>query len=260
MFNIFKDTLGLQFANKTREYYVGQTKRILPPNLKIDKWVRYAKPDVLYNLVEHFKRVDIFLVQCGIPYWAICGTLLGATRHQGMIPWDDDVDVGILKSSSHLLNEQIAIQNGLLIVPCDFGVQIFNLDQKEMGPFVDVFFMHLQNGKYVYSEKFSRPEFLHHYKEQIQSWNDIFPNDSIDEYDLFPLKRVPFEHIHVYVPKNNLDIVKKQKGADVMTSMPFSSLFSPHTPLHHVLKKKIPFYLNIGLLLGSNQIEDRGGK
>lgn len=57
------------------------------------------------QLLEILKEFDAICTRHQIPYWIDSGTLIGAVRHGGFIPWDDDIDVCVLKRDQARLRE-----------------------------------------------------------------------------------------------------------------------------------------------------------
>ncbi len=46
---------------------------------------------------EMLAKIHEVCKENNIRYIVICGSLLGAIRHKGFIPWDDDVDIGLMR-------------------------------------------------------------------------------------------------------------------------------------------------------------------
>lgn len=63
------------------------------------------------------KELDRFCTQNNLRYYMACGTLIGAVRHKGFIPWDDDLDVFVPEPDFKKLSE-IYSSNDFELITC----------------------------------------------------------------------------------------------------------------------------------------------
>lgn len=60
------------------------------------------------KIFEVFQPVKKYLDMTSMPYFLLGGTLLGAVRHKGFIPWDDDIDIGLFREDYERFIQEIS--------------------------------------------------------------------------------------------------------------------------------------------------------
>jgi hypothetical protein len=181
----------------------------------------------------------IFHRLCGenqVYYIIAYGTLLGAVRHWGMIPWDDDIDL-IVKST-----DRSKIYKILEIMRDDYGFTIANhnkiskiIVQDENDYCVDLFFVMDVNGKIyrTYTHDFDNKQ--DNYKEEYlprTAGNDWW----WDEYDygvdlLETRKKFVYDDLILWGPEKADDLLKFWYGDDYLTSCKTHNLINHSVPV-----------------------------
>ncbi len=145
------------------------------------------------RLLVMAKTIKSILEKENIPYFITYGTLLGAVRHQGFIPWDDDFDFYLFDDSY------------------DSAMEVL---QKELPD--DMF---LENAE-------SEPLFFHGWgrvkdKNSIVTF-DLFPQDSVYAHkgltiDLFRTVLIPENREKLYRAKQHLEYIKRRYSHGLFT-------------------------------------------
>ena len=100
--------------------------------------------------VEILLSIDSFCKENNLRYIVGYGTLIGAVRHQGFIPWDDDIDLWMprpdydkfIDSFKNANYQLLCMEHGdyyrMYAKVCDTRTIITNTNNNNMGVFVDV--------------------------------------------------------------------------------------------------------------------------
>jgi len=116
--------------------------------------------NIQLRMLDMLKYIDKVCVENNIKYWLSSGTCLGAVRHGGFIPWDDDVDIELLeKDYQRLIKYLLSNETEEFIVQTyendpnyimDFAKlrdkttkisEVFGIDKfyRQQGLFIDIF-------------------------------------------------------------------------------------------------------------------------
>ena len=118
--------------------------------------------------IEVLEQFDSICKRLGIKYYAAYGTLLGAVRSGGFIPWDDDIDIWMFREDVNIL-----IEKGMSIIK-DEGLEFISAF---IDPLYNNMVMRINNTRVFSLEE----EFLMKYH--------LFPFTA--GLDIFPLDYVP---------------------------------------------------------------------
>lgn len=83
--------------------------------------------------LEILTVIDKVCKKYGIPYFLCGGSLLGSIRHKGFIPWDDDIDIGMLREDYDKFQKCFLKEHFK-----DYYLHSFNTDNHYWLPFMKV--------------------------------------------------------------------------------------------------------------------------
>ena len=155
--------------------------------------IQLEEKKILDQVVEFLDKNDLKYSLCA-------GTLLGAIRHKGFIPWDDDIDIMMSRPEYNKLQELIKNNSNILGDNLYFhSVELHNLNM----PFTKVYNHNVEINDWRYNDIYEK-----------YLWIDIFPidgfPDNVGECKKWFEKRNSIKKILAYRKMSNKFILSKK--------------------------------------------------
>jgi hypothetical protein len=208
--------LGIEVGNMANAGWLRSGKHARKPG--DEKHLNKAK--------ECLQEVAQVLTKAGIPWWIDCGTLLGAYRYGGIIPWDNDIDVAMLlpdfENARRALNqldpEKYTVQDWS---GRDFPNTFLKIYVHESGDLVDVYFYDIDEETRECSYIFALDQsifFFDWWKEGERRFTK-----PVAFHTIFPLKRAMFDGIEVFVPNETVPFLQRYYGENLSPAKIYDS-------------------------------------
>lgn len=159
------------------------------------KQIQFEEKEMLRHLINFFDENHI-------KYYIWAGSYLGAVRHKGFIPWDDDVDVAVPRPDYNRMKKILLKNNYISDELKGIGYELNNSD----WPFIKII------NENIFVEE----------KEKIDNnlWIDVFPLDGIPNkhrkmyfiyvyihFRLFAIKRSKINKVKLVAKRDNIIVL-----------------------------------------------------
>lgn len=165
--------------------------------------------DVHTALLEMLVEFDRICRKHNLIYYMIGGTLLGAVRHHGFIPWDDDIDIGMPRPDYERF-----VKLSQMEFPSN--LQVWNLHKKSKGYMLNFSKLVNVNTSMVPVE---HPDCI------IGLFLDIFPIDGVSKFSFLRKSQVKSIHFfqvlrsHKYLSKHSRAFSWKSFSLKLLSSI-----------------------------------------
>lgn len=189
--------------------------------------------------LEMLLEVDRICKKYGIQYMIIGGTLLGAVRHGGFIPWDDDADIAMLRSEYIRFTEVCKTE-------LDVSKYYFQDADQTKG-------YRWSYGKLRRKDTLFLRENQEHMPYEQGVFIDIFPVDNvpdlyilraINDFHCFCIRKALWSEVGKYSDQNMI----KRFLYKMMNKIPREKILKHYSKLVRNLNKKESRYVRIALM------------